>query len=502
MTVNFQTFNTQFFERKIKPASSDTLTDHSSAPQRLNDGILSHQDYQSLKTTYMNEALAQHINQPEAEQAFEYFLADILDGQFDFTFSTQFLESVQQLAAHPDKPLAIQFKTTPSSSHPSTIPRVGLLRDAGTAGQDKPANFEPLEPIIIQRPLIPSLEDVQKQVLYKQMQDCGVFIPPTLGSLKPVCMMNTQEKAWEIMQLLPKHLDEQTAQQLKDLMTEENIAFATSAVGLYIASHCCLAGEAADATMIGLTALGALGLGSEVGEAASELYQFVTLASSAKTLEDLDQATEHLGKVIATIEIDVLMVLLAKKGIESSDNILKLPPQGLTLQTASGGSISLASSGTVVGNFATGSSHHLAKLAVLLAKNNKESSSVGKSVEIPMTSSSSYVFKKEIDEDWRGTNKTLDEALNLAFEKTGAKKEEFEKTKWTYDKHGKSHPVEYKVLEGKNKGAEVNIDFPHFDNPDAPHLPHVGWQTSKPKTTGHIFLDNVPYNRPPIGKEQ
>ena len=46
---------------------------------------------------------------------------------------------------------------------------------------------------------------------------------------------------------------------------------------------------------------------------------------------------------------------------------------------------------------------------------------------------------------------------DIAFSKTGVPKEQFTVTKWGVDKYGKSFPTEYRVLEGKNRGAEVNI---------------------------------------------
>jgi hypothetical protein len=109
-----------------------------------------------------------------------------------------------------------------------------------------------------------------------------------------------------------------------------------------------------------------------------------------------------------------------------------------------------------------------------------------------------YKFKPGIDEDWRGesgTERTWRDALASAFEKTGVDRSEFTETKWGRTKDGKSFPVEYRVLDGPNRGAEVNIDPGH--KIDGPEVPHVGWQ--KPGKgagrRGHILLDDVPMNR-------
>lgn len=90
----------------------------------------------------------------------------------------------------------------------------------------------------------------------------------------------------------------------------------------------------------------------------------------------------------------------------------------------------------------------------------------------------------------------MEEALNMAFEKTGVPKEQFEVTKWGVDKNGKSFPVEYRAA----NGAEVSVDLGHLAESGAPTVPHVGWQTGGKRINGggqrgHIFVDEVPYNR-------
>jgi hypothetical protein len=98
------------------------------------------------------------------------------------------------------------------------------------------------------------------------------------------------------------------------------------------------------------------------------------------------------------------------------------------------------------------------------------------------------------DLDWRGTGRSLKEALDEAFRRTGSLREEFEVTRWGRDKYGKSFPAEWR----HKSGAEVSIDWPHSAN--GPDAPHVGWQTSGKRSSGgaargHIILDEVSYNR-------
>ena len=106
-----------------------------------------------------------------------------------------------------------------------------------------------------------------------------------------------------------------------------------------------------------------------------------------------------------------------------------------------------------------------------------------------------YVFKQGVDLDLRGKQIPTKTAVQEAFTRTGVNSNEFTVTKWGLDKNGKSIPVEYRVLTGKNKGAEVSIDLGHEKN--GPGVPHVGFQTpGKNNVVGHIFLDDVSVNRP------
>jgi RHS repeat-associated protein len=101
------------------------------------------------------------------------------------------------------------------------------------------------------------------------------------------------------------------------------------------------------------------------------------------------------------------------------------------------------------------------------------------------------------DLDWRGRGNILLDALNEAFSRTGVPRDQFRITNWGKNIYGKSQPVEWV---GPN-GAEISIDLPHYkvgrlgkweSGPDAPH---VGWKFGKPKTVGHILLDEVPCGR-------
>jgi hypothetical protein len=113
---------------------------------------------------------------------------------------------------------------------------------------------------------------------------------------------------------------------------------------------------------------------------------------------------------------------------------------------------------------------------------------------VKATNSTKWVLNKAVDVDLQGADKGLTDALEMAFQRTGVAREDFEVTKWGRDLYGKTHPVEWR----HSSGAEVNIDFPHVNN--GPSVPHVGYQTGGKRGVGgamrgHILLDWVPRGR-------
>jgi hypothetical protein len=122
-----------------------------------------------------------------------------------------------------------------------------------------------------------------------------------------------------------------------------------------------------------------------------------------------------------------------------------------------------------------------------------------------------WVFNDAKDLDWRGGQHTFRQALDEAYSRTGVPKKYFKPSKWSYDAYGKSHPSELEVprdpsIPRKYWGAQINVDWGVLGEKGAMG-PHVGYQgpgkaTKGGNRTGHILLDSVPYNRPPIGVER
>ncbi|KAF2406992.1 RHS repeat-associated core domain-containing protein [Pseudomonas antarctica] len=121
-------------------------------------------------------------------------------------------------------------------------------------------------------------------------------------------------------------------------------------------------------------------------------------------------------------------------------------------------------------------------------------------------------FNSDVDVDRRkefgNAYEQMHKGLNEAFGRTGLSKEDFKVTKWGKDQYGKSFPTEWRVSDGPNKGAEVNIDNPLLvPSTNGPRSPHIGYQTAGKRGAGgakrgHILLNITPVSRSRIGVNQ
>lgn len=143
-------FNQQFFQTYFK--KSGELKDGSHASLRLKDGILSRQDHDSIKESYLEEAQKAGLDTATAEAEFESFLSDALDGELDNKSATGMLEAVQLLGSHSQEVNALKFRDVPFKAPTGRtiseiIPRVGLLTPRSAepiaTGQDHEHTFQP-----------------------------------------------------------------------------------------------------------------------------------------------------------------------------------------------------------------------------------------------------------------------------------------------------------------------------------------------------------------------
>ncbi|MFQ6595211.1 MULTISPECIES: RHS repeat-associated core domain-containing protein [Pseudomonas] len=120
-----------------------------------------------------------------------------------------------------------------------------------------------------------------------------------------------------------------------------------------------------------------------------------------------------------------------------------------------------------------------------------------------------WKFNPDVDLDWRkqtgNSYEQMHKGLDEAFRRTGIPKDEYIVSKWGKDQYGKSFPTEWRVQNGPNRGAEVNIDDPGLvPSKEGPKSPHIGYQTPGKRTVGgakrgHILLELVPVSRSKVG---
>ncbi len=209
-----------------------------------------------------------------------------------------------------------------------------------------------------------------------------------------------------------------------------------------------------------------------------------------------DRAAFELGRIVGNAAAIAAIFGMFFAGGGAISGAFMGGAMALTLGAAGAATLEIAAGATVVA--AKGNSIAEA-LNSLMSEMSGASNFGGKGTEEEGESNSdlgNYEFKEGIDEDLRGGKGTFEEALEKAFEKTGTPKEDFTVTKWGKDQYGKSHPVEWRA----SNGAEVSVDIGHSVKSGAPTADHIGWQTGGKRSSGggvrgHIFVDEVPYNR-------
>jgi len=108
-----------------------------------------------------------------------------------------------------------------------------------------------------------------------------------------------------------------------------------------------------------------------------------------------------------------------------------------------------------------------------------------------------WEFDPAKDLDWQGGDKTFQDALDEAFERTGVPRDDFVPTAWAKTEHGKTMVVEWTAP----GGAIVNVDDPTLiPTREGPQAPHVGYQSPGKRgrggrVRGHILLPEVPATR-------
>lgn len=116
-------------------------------------------------------------------------------------------------------------------------------------------------------------------------------------------------------------------------------------------------------------------------------------------------------------------------------------------------------------------------------------------------SGNNWKFNPAKDVDMRGGASYRD-AIDEAARRLGVSRDELVPTKWGYTPDGKTIPVEYQV-----PGGSINLDIPEVNGrivngkivSEGPLQPHIGYR-GKGGNRGHIFVDEVPATRGPLGE--
>ena len=110
-------------------------------------------------------------------------------------------------------------------------------------------------------------------------------------------------------------------QQLLELLAP--VAIATMAVfaAIYIVAHVALVGFAADIVAAGLLLITLKMAGDEVAAIVQEIADFGSIASSAKTKSDLDNACRSPVSAFSTLGVEVVVAILLPKAGKAANPI-------------------------------------------------------------------------------------------------------------------------------------------------------------------------------------
>ena len=131
----------------------------------------------------------------------------------------------------------------------------------------------------------------------------------------------------EALRLTAPKLPASMRGEFEALLTPGSLGIMAGALVIWAGAHAFGVGEAADVVML---VGGVIFLGAAAFDAAGELADFLVVASTAKTQQDLDEAASHLAKAIAIIGVVAFFALLARfaKGRGRAKGVVEeKPPQ-------------------------------------------------------------------------------------------------------------------------------------------------------------------------------
>ncbi|MBV9543836.1 MAG: hypothetical protein JOY61_05620 [Chloroflexi bacterium] len=181
--------------------------------------------------------------------------------------------------------------------------------------------------------------DVQQRarLLADSQQDTvqdGVFMNTLQGAPASVADWSAENKLQVALERAAEHLPGDVADQLRALLTPENIAALVAILGVWAAAQAFGVGEIVDLI---LAVGGIIALGPDAIRAVQDLVSFATGTFSARTDADLDAAGAHLASAVAIIGVDGALALLAHKASGSlGDSVPRVQTGGADMVTPEG----------------------------------------------------------------------------------------------------------------------------------------------------------------------
>jgi hypothetical protein len=145
-----------------------------------------------------------------------------------------------------------------------------------------------------------------------------------------VAQMATSEKLCRSFALGLAEVPNATLQEAQALLTPENLAAMSTLTGIWLASQGVpVVGEAVDAA---LATLGIILLAAQVADLSNALWRYASLATTARSLDELKAASVHLARAVALVGVNVVTFILTAK--VSSRVRRQPPPRESSLQPA------------------------------------------------------------------------------------------------------------------------------------------------------------------------
>ncbi len=141
-----------------------------------------------------------------------------------------------------------------------------------------------------------------------------------------VAAMSDSDRLVEAVKRAIRKFPGQTGERFKELLTPEAIAGMVAFTGVYIVSQLTPAGWVADVIAAGLLLATLYMLGEEAVAIIQNLADFASIATSAKTESDIDEAADHLAIALTKIEVDVILAILLHKAGKAAKPYVKPSP--------------------------------------------------------------------------------------------------------------------------------------------------------------------------------